>query len=231
MRDMQDEPAPPPPREPAFNIPWTVLGLMGALIAAHGARILLGLDGESLALTQSGLATGDWRGLVTHLFVHASWTHVLMNSVFILAFGPPVARFLQTGARGAAAFFGFFLICGAVAGLGYAGWRSLLAAFGHPDMGWGLVGASGAASSFMGAAARLIDGGGRLGGLGGRAVIGMTLTWIAANALLGVLGLTPGAGNLPVAWEAHIVGYFAGLLLIGGFARLAGVVPYPSRAP
>jgi len=231
MRDMNDEPEARPPREPAFNIPWPVLSLIVALVAAHGVRLLTGFDGESLALTGSGLGAGDWLGLVTHLFVHASWTHVLMNSVFILAFGPPVARFFQAGARGALAFFGFFLICGAIAGLGYAGWRSLLAAVGHPDMGWALVGASGAASSFMGAAARLIDGRGRLGGLGGRTVVGMTLTWIAANALLGLLGLTPGAGDLPVAWEAHIVGYFAGLLLVGVFARLAGVDPEASRAP
>jgi membrane associated rhomboid family serine protease len=28
---------------------------------------------------------------------------------------------------------------------------------------------------------------------------------------------------MPVAWQAHLAGYLAGVLLIGPFARLAGV--------
>ncbi len=75
----------------------------------------------------------------------------------------------------------------------------------------------------MGAAARLIEGRGRLGPLGGRTVVGMSLAWILVNVVLGVTGLTPGTAGAPVAWEAHIIGFFAGLLLISAFSRLAGV--------
>jgi hypothetical protein len=53
-------------------------------------------------------------------------------------------------------------------------------------------------------------------------VIGMTIVWCLANAVLGLSGLTPGAAGLPVAWEAHIIGYAAGLLLITPFAWLSG---------
>ena len=51
----------------------------------------------------------------------------------------------------------------------------------------------------------------------------MGAAWVVANAVLGVFGLTPGTGGAPVAWEAHIIGFFAGVLLIGITGRLAGV--------
>ncbi len=40
------------------------------------------------------------------------------------------------------------------------------------------------------------------------------------NVVVGMIGVI---GALNVAWEAHLIGYLAGLLLIGPFARLAGV--------
>jgi membrane associated rhomboid family serine protease len=208
-----------PAREPAFNAPWTVLALVALLIATHGARVLVGVGAERFALTGDDLRAGRWGGLVSYLFVHAGWAHVAMNAAFTLAFGTPVARYLGAGPRGAAAFFAFFLICGIIAALAYAG----LLSFVNTNQGWALLGASGAASSLFGAAARLIEGRGRLGSIGGRTVVGMTLAWIAVNAVLGLSGLTPGAAGLPVAWEAHIFGYFAGLILIGPVARMAGV--------
>ena len=55
--------------------------------------------------------------------------------------------------------------------------------------------------------------------------MGFAVAWILLNAILGLSGLTPGAAGAPVAWEAHIFGFFAGLVLIGPFARLAGLDP------
>lgn len=216
-------PQSPRRREPAFNAPWPVMGLIALLIAAHALRTWLRLDPEPFALTASDLANGRWSGLVTHLFIHASWAHVLMNSVFILAFGAPVARFLRGDARGALAFLVFFLICGVLAGAGFAGLAVLMARFGLASPDWALVGASGAASGLMGAAVRLIEGRGRIGPLGGRTVVGMSVAWILVNVLLGLTGLTPGTAGAPVAWQAHIIGYFAGLLLISPVAWAAGV--------
>jgi len=217
---MTDLPA-SPRSEPMLNVPWPVILLIAILIGAHAARLWFNIDPDSFALTASDLAAGRWGGLVTHLFIHASWAHVLMNSVFILAFGAPVSRFLRTGAMGALAFFLFFLVCGVVAGVGFAGVAAALAraALASPD--WALVGASGAASGLMGAAARLIEGRGRLGSITGRTVIGMSIAWIVVNLLLGLTGLTPGTEGAPVAWEAHIIGFFAGLLLISPVAWAA----------
>lgn len=211
------------PAEPAIKVPWPVVSLIATLIAAHAARTWLRVDPDNFALTDNDLATGRWSGLVTHLFIHASWPHVLMNSVFILAFGAPVARFLRPTARGGPMFWLFFLACGILAGVGFAALAMALSKVGLASSDWALVGASGAASGLMGAAARLIEGRGRLGPLGGRTVVGMSLAWILVNVVLGVTGLTPGTAGAPVAWEAHIVGFFAGLLLISPFSRLAGV--------
>ncbi|MEO8812758.1 MAG: rhomboid family intramembrane serine protease [Caulobacteraceae bacterium] len=222
---MRDTPSPSPVErrghEPALNAPWILLALIGVLLATHAARLLTGVSVERFALTAADLRAGRWFGLVTYLFVHGSWAHVGMNGVFILAFGTPVARFLGGGARGAVLFIAFFLVCGAIAALAYAGWLDALGSFGVPGRGWALVGASGAGSGLMGGAARLIEGRGRLGSIGGKMVMGMSVAWIGANVLLGLSGLTPGAAGLPVAWEAHIFGYFAGLALIGLFARVA----------
>jgi membrane associated rhomboid family serine protease len=221
MNDMSNPAPRPAPGEPAINAPWAVAALIVVLLGAHAARVLSAGDIDRFALTSSDLAGGRLRGLITYQLVHGSWAHVLMNSAFVLAFGAPVARFLGRGARGSVAFFLFFIACGVAAAAAYAGLETVMAPFRRSSAGWALVGASGAASGLMGAAARLIEGRGRLGAMTGRTVTGMGLSWIAVNAVLGLSGLTPGAAGAPVAWEAHIFGFFCGLLLIGPAGWLA----------
>jgi len=222
MSDVQDRWRGAPAREPVFNLPWPVSALIASLVAAHVARLWLGVPADRFALISSDLAAGRWTGLITHQFVHGGWTHLLMNSAFILAFGAPVARFLGASPRAGLAFFGFFLVCGVVAAAAFAGLSDLLAAHRPGVAQWALVGASGSASGLMAAAARLIQGRGRLGSIAGPVVVGMTTAWIAINVVLGLSGLTPGAGGAPVAWQAHILGYLCGLVVIGPFGWLAG---------
>jgi membrane associated rhomboid family serine protease len=204
--------------EPAINAPWPVIVLIAVLAGAHWARTALSVDADRWALTAPDLAAGHWDPLVTHLFVHAGWTHLIMNSLFILAFGAPVARFLRTSFVGALLFWLFFLGCGVIAGSGYAFSEEVLARFGLGRMDFALVGASGAASGLMGAAVRLIEGRGRLGPVFGRTVVGMSFAWILVNLALGLTGLTPGTAGAPIAWQAHVIGYFAGLFLVTPFA-------------
>ncbi|HWE98229.1 MAG TPA: rhomboid family intramembrane serine protease [Caulobacteraceae bacterium] len=217
MGEQASQPWPETPRrrEPFFKAPWPATGLIVILIAAHALRIWSGVGAERFALTAGDLAAGRWSGLVTHQFIHASWPHVLMNSVALVAFGPPAARLMGTDARGAAAFFAFYLSCGLLAGLGF-----VVADLQSRDV---VVGASGAVSGLLGAASRIIEGRGKIGPMFGRTVLGMGLAWVIVNVVLGVSGLTPGAAGMPVAWQAHLAGYAAGVLLIGLFARLAGV--------
>ena len=210
-------------REPAINAPWVVTGLILALLAAHAARVWTGTSLDPFAVTSQDFSHGGYAQFVTYQFAHGSWAHVLMNSAFVLAFGAPVARFFGKGARGSLVFLLFFLACGVLAAATYGVYAELEAKLmARPPPPWALVGASGAASGLMGAAVRLMQGHGRVGQLGGQTVVGMTVAWIVINLVLGLSGLTPGAGAVPVAWQAHILGYFAGLLLVGSFAALAG---------
>jgi membrane associated rhomboid family serine protease len=209
-----------PAREPMFNAPWTIVVLCVGLIALYAVQVFAVNDATlgTLALTPAQLAAGHWQTLVTSMFLHGSWPHVLMNSVAALAFGPPVARLFGLGPRGALVFLLFYLTCGVFAGLGF-----VVADLRDTEP---VVGASGAISGLLGAASRLIQGHGRIGPLFGQTVIGMAIAWAIVNIALGIVpGWTPGAMGMPVAWQAHLAGYAAGVLLIGPFARLAGRGP------
>jgi len=217
----ETEAARPPARERMFNAPWTILVICVGLVVLYGLQSMTVSDAEvmALGLTPAALWSGHWDRLFTSLFLHGSWPHVLMNSVAALAFGPPTARLFGGRARGAAAFFAYYLACGALAGVGF-----VLAA---PHDVVPVVGASGAISGLLGGSSRLIEGRGRIGSPLGSTVLGMGAAWVIVNVALGVSGLTPGAEGMPVAWQAHIAGYLAGVLLVGAFARLAGA---PSAA-
>jgi membrane associated rhomboid family serine protease len=211
-------------REPFFKGPAAVFGLAFALVALHGARLAFDLGAEPFALVPPRLWAGDALGLFTHMFVHADGVlHVGMNALAVLAFAAPTARLFGAGTRGVSLFLAFFAACGVLSGLSYAAL--------YPNERVALVGASGAASAFAGSAARLIQGRGRLRPVFGRVTVGMSIAWIAVNAALGLSGLTPGAQGVPVAWQAHIAGFAAGMLLIGPFARLAGAPRWVFEPP
>jgi len=89
---------------------------------------------------------------------------------------------------------------------------------------WGsmdpLVGASGAVFGLIGAATRLLGGGGRVLPLTDRGVITMSIAWMAVNAVLGLIGFAPGVEGARIAWEAHAIGFLFGILAIGPVARI-----------
>jgi membrane associated rhomboid family serine protease len=139
----------------------------------------------------------------------------MMNAAFALAFSTPLARFFGPKLEGGLAFFAFYLICGVLSNLGYAAV--------HPQGQALIVGASGAVSGLMGASARLIGGHGRVGPMFSSAVLSMGGAWIAINVLIALVGgsFLPGSGSAGVAWEAHLAGFAAGVLLIGPFGRFS----------
>jgi len=170
--------------------------------------------------------------LATYALLHVSWTHVAMNSVWIVAFGPPVAR--RFGTVRFLLFFAVTAIVGALAHWAYA-----------PMEFSPLIGASAADSGLMAAAARFIfQPGAPLGGPRGyiasrndphaetraaslyevftdrRAVIFIGI-WLATNFVFGAGAQTLGATEGPVAWIAHVGGFVAGLVLFPLFDRPA----------
>lgn len=230
---------------PAFNAPAVVLGLVGALVGVHLITVFMDVAEQNRmiayfalsparyaplasgeVLTFPGGIFADIGGFVTHIFLHADWTHLLFNSVWLLAFGAPVARRF-----GAIRFLVFFFLCGIIGGITHVVLHSGELAF--------VVGASGAISGLMGGAARFVFlAGGPLGLMTARdpslpgapraqATILQALTdrrtlifvgvWMGLNVLFGVSGISVSGETVSIAWEAHLGGFVAGLLLFGLF--------------
>jgi membrane associated rhomboid family serine protease len=209
-------------KEPPLKGPWPAWVLAGVVLGSFPLQSLyfrtVDQAADAFGLVADAWARGRQFTLVTCLFVHGGWLHAGMNAVGALAFGAPVARLLGTRAGGALSFALFYLVCGVLSGLGY------VAVNAHSQAG--LVGASGAVSGLFGAASRLIERPPALSPLTSRVVIGSAAAWLIVNMVLGLTGLAPGVGSMLIAWQAHVFGYAAGLILIGPWARLFG----PRRA-
>jgi membrane associated rhomboid family serine protease len=231
MAFLQPQPSDPWIRQPIFRVPGVVVGLIAILAAAHGARILAPLKLAEQLIEQyafiparfsaslSHHAIGDWLAgaftLISYMGIHDDFTHLAINSLWLLAFGPIVARRF-----GSLLFLGFFLICG------------ITGALTHLAFNWGspmpVVGASAAISGLMAAGLRLLPsqapwahpGEEKLAPIFSRQILIFTLIWVAINLLVGLTGLGLGGEAGMIAWQAHLGGYFTGLLLAGPFDRL-----------
>lgn len=204
-----------PPVERILNAPPVAVLVAVSMPALY--LVQRGLPGADwlLAFRPSSLWDGQWwPGVLTSMFVHGSWTHVAMNAVAALAFGPPVAR-LMGGLKGIAGFLLFYIMCGLVATVGYG--------LVHPDSGDSLLGASGAVFGLMGAAIRTL---GRTGPdmrpLSDRRFLTTAVAIMAVNIAAGLAGLAPGMDGARIAWEAHAFGFVSGVLLIGPWVGVFG---------
>ena len=199
-----------PAAEPMFNAPAPVLAVVASIVLPYLVQSRLA-DPDAmvgaLALVPAEVPQGRVWPLLSVVVVHGSWLHAILNALGALAFGAPVAR--GFGVRGGLRFLLFYLLCGLISSLGYV----LL----HWGQTGALVGASGAISGLMGASSRLLDGRGRLAPFASRTVIGMAAAWLVINGLMAMNWIDAGTGGAPIAWEAHLFGYAAGLLLIGPF--------------
>lgn len=201
-------------REPVFNAPWPVTALAAAIVGGYALQSLFPLEAVVMAWGFTPVLLAERpETLLTAVFLHGSWPHALMNAAFAVAFGAPAARFLGAGPRGVATFALFYAVCGVLANLVFAAV--------HPHEAIPLVGASGAVSALMGATARLIAGRGWIGPILSPPVLALGAATIVINLLVVVTGLAPGLGDASIAWEAHLGGYVAGVLLFGAAARLA----------
>ncbi|CAN5379092.1 rhomboid family intramembrane serine protease [soil metagenome] len=210
-----------PVREPVTRAPWPAVAVAASILLAFAVQSGVGSVeawNERFGLRPSDLEAGRLTGLIGAMWSHANWTHAGMNAVFALAFGAPVARLFGLRAKGVALFALLYLVGGVIASLGFVAV--------HMKDDILLVGASGAVSALTGAAARLIGPagagpGGRLSPFTSASVIGMSFAFVTANLILGVVGLDLGQGDAPLAWEAHLAGYAAGLFLIAPFTQAA----------
>lgn len=222
--------------EPMFNVQGSVLAVLGLMVAVHLVRLGLSADWDTwltLALAfiparYSGFAdvlpggsVASVTSFITHTLVHGDFVHLGLNAAWLVAFGGAVAN--RVGSVRFLLFFAFCAIAGAATFLVF-----------HPGQMVPMVGASGAISGMMGATMRFlftaVDGRGLaalredprsaplmpLGtALTDKRVILVTAVFLVAN-ILAVLGLGS-VSESGIAWEAHIGGYFAGLLTFGFF--------------
>lgn len=232
----EDRPADLPPvrREPVFNLPMIVIVLIVICVGVHLVRtfiltvpqdLIVLVTGAFIPLRYSGAFSVDVFAFTTpftYAFLHGSFTHLAVNMVWLAAFGSPLANRL-----GVARFSLFW----AATGLAAAALHYVL----HPVDQSPLIGASGAISGMMGAAARFgfqIDRSTGKAGFAGdpwpisavfrsRGVMVFLAIWMIVNLLTGLFGLVPGMEDR-IAWEAHIGGFVIGFLGVHAFDRPRG---------
>lgn len=232
--------------QPILLLPPVVTALCGLMIAIHIAASFLDAEGQRqlilwfgfipLRLSAFSQNAADALPLiwtpVTHAFLHAGWEHLLINVAWLAIFATPVAR-----RYGSLATAGLFLLS-AVAG---AAAFALTAALGFGSAVV-LIGASGGVAGLTGAAIRFIFQpvlfgkapgseepivlGRQLATLGevwsnSRARM-FTLVWIILNAAVPLLPMFVPGMDAGIAWQAHLGGFIAGLLLVPLFERRHG---------
>lgn len=228
-----------PVKERAINAPLVVIVLGAIMVLIHILFGFLSPERSEWALLAfafiplryaggapdlPGGPGADYWTFLSHMFLHGDWMHLIFNVLFMVAFGSVLARRF-----GAVRFLAFSALAGIAGALAH-----LLAYWGEFVP---VIGASGAISGQMAGAVRLLfsDRGDifsthRMDIAKVRALrLRELITSRRALTFLGVwilIMVATGAGNMfapggvSIAWQAHLGGFFAGLLLFELFDPL-----------
>ena len=227
-----------------FNVPSVVVATVAVLVAVHAFRMLVLTDEQDLrflltfafipARYDVDLVAGEsfpggfgadlWT-FFTYAFLHADLLHIGVNIAWLLPFGAALARRF-----GAWRYVAFMLVVAA------AGASAHLIT--HRGAMMPMIGASAAIAGAMAAALRFVFvPGGPLalwrGGANDDAYrvpavpllatlrdprfLMFLAAWIGLNALFGFGSVPIGGEGQEIAWQAHIGGFVAGLLLFNTF--------------
>ena len=216
-------------REPALNVPMALVAVIGALVAIHAILVQAGPYQQYLAVTRYGfiparLTDPAWSWEVgimwlSYAFLHGDWSHLGLNSLWLVVFGTPVLK--RIGTRR-------FILLWIAGSIGAVGLHLAL----HWDDIRPVIGASGVVSAATGAAARFAFHGWprslpperaprlKLAEVArSRPTMIFVAVWFVANILFGAGLIDPGQGA-SIAWEAHIGGFLVGLLGFSAFDRV-----------
>jgi membrane associated rhomboid family serine protease len=233
-----------PPREPILTLPPALTAYIVLLAVIH-LRVLLPPEWENwtidvfgfipkrydsaiVDLTFPGGAGAKVWTFVTYSLLHANLTHLGFNVLWLLPFGSALARRF-----GALRFF-LFMAVTAVAG-------ALAHLVTHEHAVAPMIGASASVSGTMAAAIRFAfvkgsflsfnrgdaDEAAKVPALSlARAlrnprVLAFLLVWFGVNLIFGIGSIAIGTEGASVAWQAHIGGFFAGLVLFSLFDPVA----------
>jgi len=218
-------------REPVLNLPPAVLAIIGVCTALFLLQTYVLDHEQNLDVLRYGafipvIYTGEYGFDVaaftspcTYTLLHGSFLHLAVNLVWLAAFGSPLENRIGVGR-----FLAFFFITGIVSAFFFFAI--------HPYTLAPLVGASGAISGMMGAAARFAFRIDRSSGkaafagaplpfsmvLRSRSAVTFLAVWMIINLVTGIAGFVPGNED-QIAWEAHIGGFLAGFLGLRFFDR------------
>jgi membrane associated rhomboid family serine protease len=238
--------------EPIFNVPSIVLAIIAICALVRAGEEFLLTSGEDIAfiywfgfvparydssllppgvVIPGGIGAAIWT-FVTYAFIHGDITHLGMNAIWFLPFGSAVAR--RFGNLRVLAFFATTAAAGALMHL-FTNWGAPIP----------MIGASAAVSGFMAGAIRFafqhggpltmfrdndpaayrVPAAPLLAALRDSRIVIFLLAWFGLNLLFGVIGVGSPSGEQSIAWQAHIGGFMAGLLLFPLFD------PVPTQAP
>src|SRR6266853_2495391 len=181
-------------------------------------------DSTLLAITFPGGTGAKVWTFVTYSLLHANLSHLGFNVLWLSPFGSALARRF-----GAIRFFMFMAATAAAGALAH-----LLT---HEHAVAPMIGASASVSGTMAAATRFAfvkgsflsfsrgdaDAAAKVPALSlmralrNKRVLGFLFVWFAVNIIFGVGSIAIGADGASVAWQAHIGGFFAGLVLFSLF--------------
>ena len=236
----QPELPPAPPHEPIFTLPSTLTAYVLLLAVIH-LRVLLPPDLENWTVDVFGfiprrydstLLDIDFPGgegakvwtFVTYSLLHANLSHIVFNVLWLLPFGSALARRF-----GALRFFAFMAVTAAAGALAHL--------VTHEHAVAPMIGASASVSGTMAAAIRFAFVRGSflsfnrgdaeaaaqvpalplVRALRDGRVLAFLGIWFGINIIFGLGSIAIGADGASVAWQAHIGGFLAGLLLFSLF--------------
>jgi len=228
-----DQENPPQKNPPIFNIPLILLAYVGILFGVHITReFLMNAEGDLWSLVNFAFIPARYglesEGLfsdparfwtpISYSFMHGDWAHIIVNSIWLFAFGSVVARRLGN--------LRFILFC--IAGSCFG---ALLHYVFHVGSIVPMVGASAVVSACMGAAVRFAfprDGSFSPGvhdlpaqslaaAFSNKQVLVFTGIWFAVNLIFGLGGEFVAGVGQSIAWEAHVGGFLSGILLFSFF--------------
>jgi membrane associated rhomboid family serine protease len=239
------------PKEPIFNVPAAVVALAVACVVVHLVRVYVLTDDQDIdllitfafiparfdsSIALEGALPGGWAAdvwtFITYAFIHGDATHLIVNTVWLLPFGAAVARRF-----GAMRFLAFFVVTAAAGALAHL--------ITHIGASQPVIGASASISGLMAAATRFaFQRGGplslfRIGeddayrvpaapllvALRDKRVIFFVGSWFVVNIAFGLGAVAVPGVEQAIAWQAHIGGFIAGLILFPLFDPIV-----PSRS-
>lgn len=197
-----------PLQPPMINLPFFTKNFIALFIAIHlcvWGSGFINPDWPNMIYDFGAFIPASWSGafpfqwwtpltLVSFSFLHGGWLHLGMNVIMMAAFGAGIEKWLGpkrflllfAGSTVAAIFVQFAI---------------------SPSSPAGIIGASGAISGFFGGLLIMMKEQRALGNQK-NSILPFVIGWVAISVVFGLMGAPDGS---PIAWFAHIGGFFGGL--------------------